>query len=116
MFCCGIFTKFIINYIEIKSDVFDIVKRIKSIDKKYFVVYNFVRKKFEVHYKRNKNDYELTIPYTSLDARAVEFVRKTRIENRKKLFEEIEKTNEQLEKNETKKTIENINRRIYESK
>lgn len=84
-------------YQVIKSDLFDIVKRIKSINPKYYVLYNQTRKKFEVHYRRNKNTYELTIPYDVLDARAVYFVQKTRIQNKKKLLEEIEKSNKKLQ-------------------
>ena len=103
-------------YQEIKSDVFDIAKRIKSIDKKYFVVFNRDKNKFEVHYKRNKNTYELTIPYKTLDARAVEFVRKTAVQNKEKIFDEIEKSNAKLEEQNTKNIIENVNRSIYESK
>ena len=101
---------------EIKSDVFEIAKRIKSIDKNYFVVLNKTKNRFEVHYKRNKNTYELTIPYKTLDARAVEFVRKTMVQNKQKIFDEIEKSNEKLEKQKTKNIIENISRSLYESK
>lgn len=101
-------------YQVIESDLFNISKRIKSIDKKYFVVFNKAKQKFEVHYKRNKNTYELTIPYETLDARAVEFVRKTRMQNKQKIFEEIEKSNAELEKRNTKRIIENANRRLYE--
>lgn len=102
-------------YKVISNDLFDISNRIKSIDNKYFVVYNIKRKKFEVHYARSKNTYELTIPFDSLDARAVEFVLKTRVQNQKKVLEEIEKSNEKLEKQNTKNIIENVNRRIYGS-
>ena len=93
----AIFHIFIMVYQVIKSDLFDIAKRIRRINSKYFVVYNLRRKKFEVHYKRSKNTYELTIPFDTLDARAVEFVQKTRMENQKKLIDEIEKNNQKLE-------------------
>ncbi|HAJ77703.1 MAG TPA: hypothetical protein DCO89_01365 [Clostridiales bacterium] len=86
-------------YQVIKSDVFDIVKRIKNINPKYFVLFNKTREKFEVHFKRNKNTYELTIPYDVLDARTIDFVQKTRIQNQKKLLEEIEKSNQKLQGN-----------------
>ena len=85
-------------YQVIKSDLFDISKRIHSIDPKYFVVYNRKRKKFEVHYTRAKNTYELTIPFDTLDARAVDFVLKTRIQNQQKILDEIEKNNQELER------------------
>ena len=102
-------------YITIKNDVFNIAKRLKSIDSKYILVYNTSRKKFEVHYKRAKNTYELTIPYDTLDARTISFVLKTRIQNKKKIFDEIEQTNKKLEEQNIKNLIEKIDRRIYES-
>lgn len=91
------FAIFIMIYQEIKSDLFNIVKRIKSINSKYFVLYNFKRKKYEVHFKRSKNTYELTIPFDTLDARAVNLVMKTKMENQKKLLEEIEESNKKLQ-------------------
>ena len=86
-------------YQEIKSDLFNIVKRIKGINPKYFVLYNHKKKKYEVHFKRSKSTYELTIPFDTLDARAVNFVMKTRMENQKKLLKEIEESNKKLQGN-----------------
>ena len=106
----AIFTVFIMIYQIIKSDLFNISNRIKQIDPKYFVVFNKKRKKFEVHYKRLKNTYELTIPYDNLDSRAIDFVQKTRIENRKKILEEIEKSNKLLEVENQRKRKENLRR------
>lgn len=103
------------NYQIIKNDIFNIANRLKSIDKNYFVVFNFSRNKFEVHYKRAKNTYELTVPYDALDARTIDFVLKTRIQNKQKIFEEIENSNKKLEQKNIKNLIEKIDRRIYES-
>jgi len=86
-------------YQEIKSDLFNIVKRIKGINPKYFVLYNHKKKKYEVHFKRSKSTYELTIPFDTLDSRAVNFVMKTRMENQKKLLKEIEESNKKLQGN-----------------
>lgn len=103
------------NYQIIKNDIFNIAKRLKSIDKKYFIVFNNDRNKYEVHYSRAKNTYELTIPYETLDARTINFVLKTRIQNKQKIFEEIENSNKKLEQQNIKNLIEKIDRRIYES-
>lgn len=104
-----------LKYIKINNDVFDVVNRIKQIDDKYFVLYNLARKKFEVHYQRAKNTYELTLPFDCLDARAVLHVQKTRIENQKKIYAEIKKENEKLEKEKQKKQIEFMERSVYGS-
>ena len=98
-FTYGNFAIFIMVYQVIKSDLFNIVKRIKAINPKYFVLYNISKNKFEVHYKRAKNTYELTIPYDKLDSRAVDFVLKTKIQNQKKLLKEIEESNKKLQGN-----------------
>ena len=103
------------NYQIIKNDIFNIARRLKFIDKKYFIVFNSDRNKYEVHYSRAKNTYELTIPYDTLDARTIDFVLKTRIQNKQKIFEEIENSNKKLEQQNIKNLIEKIDRRIYES-
>ena len=106
---------FELKYIKINNDVFDIVNRIKSVDSKYFVLFNLTTKKYEVHYQRAKNTYELTLPFDELDARAVLHVQKTRVENRKKIFAEIERQNQKLMEKEQKEKIEKIQRSIYAS-
>lgn len=80
----------------IKNDLFNICKRIKQIDKKYFIVLNKKTKKFEVHYKRNFSTLELVLPFDRLDKRTLDFVLKTRMEHKQKLIEEMEKNNQKL--------------------
>ena len=81
----------------VKNDLFNISRRIKQIDKNYFLMFNFKTKKFEVHYKRNKNTLEIILPFNVLDKRTLDLVRKTRVENREKLIEEMDKNNKELE-------------------
>lgn len=102
--------------IEIKNDVYFILSRLKEIDENYQIFYNTRRKVFEVHNKAQIADsYSLTVPYGVLDSRLIELVRKTRVENSKKLFEEIDKQNEQIEnknKKEIVKYAENIFKKL----
>ena len=102
--------------IEIKNDVYFILSRLKEIDENYQIFYNTRRKVFEVHNKAQIGDsYSLTVPYSVLDSRLIELVRKTRVENSKKLFEEIDKQNEQIEnknKKEIVKYAENIFKKL----
>lgn len=100
--------------IVIKSDLFDISNRIKSIDKKYYIVFNLQNGKYEVHYKRTKNTYELTLPFTELDARTIEYVQKTKIENQKKLIAEMENQNALLEAENVKKILKKAGE-VYDS-
>jgi len=79
----------------IKSDVFDICKRIKELDESYYIVYNFDRNRFEVHSNAQRgSSFCFVIPYEQLDARTIEHARRTNIARKDKLIEEIDKANE----------------------
>ena len=41
--------------IKILNDAFNISKRIKQIDRGYFICYNTLKKRFEVHNKKQKH-------------------------------------------------------------
>lgn len=94
-----------------ESNVFKIPERLKEIDKSYFVMYDNVSGKFEVHSTENKDNstYCLTLPFEELDCRTVEYVWETRAENAKKLWEEIKRNNEKLEIENAKKYADYIN-------
>ena len=98
----------------IENDLFDIVDRVKAIDEKYYIVRNFVKHRYELHYDRKQNTLELVIPFDKLDSRTVDLVLKTRIENRKKLLEEMDKQNKKLEQ-ENIKQIEFTIKEIQEN-
>lgn len=90
-------------YVVIEDTVYDIPRRLREIDPGYFLVLNRQRDKFEVHHIENRGGtYCLTVPYDELDDRLLEYVRKTRSENAKKLFEEMEKNNQRLEERKKK--------------
>lgn len=85
--------------VEIKNDVFNIVKRLKKIDVNYFVVFDFKKKKFELHHRgQGKSTYCLTFPFSQLDARAIRHTLVTSVKNSEKLFFEIENQNFKIEK------------------
>lgn len=63
----------------ITSDVFNISKRIKKIEKEYFIVWNVLREKWEVHSTANIGDsYCFTVPYDGLDERTLRYCHMTR--------------------------------------
>lgn len=87
--------------IEIKNDIFDICRRLKNIDSSYFILYDKIRGKYELHStEQYHNSYVLTIPYDRLDCRTIDFVYMTRRENSKRLIFEMEENNKKLEKRE----------------
>lgn len=100
---------------EIESDALDIVGRLKSIDRDYFVMFNPDRHKFEVHSHGQKNTYCLTVPYDALDERTITFVLKTRVQNSDKLFEEMERENLKWEKSVAKQVLSDLEEKFYDS-
>lgn len=84
--------------VVIKSDVFDIARRLKEIDSGYFIVYNTAKRRYEVHNDGQKgNTFCLVVPYDCLDARTVELVQRTRVSNMDCLIEELEADNKSME-------------------
>lgn len=95
--------------IRIDCDLFDIAKRIKEIDENYIIYFNPQKAKFELHRESyGKVGYELTFPFNSLDARAINYCLKTRIERKEDLLKEMEKENKRLERLEIEKSKKEI--------
>lgn len=88
------------NLVRIENDVFDIGARLKEIDGGYYPVYNLTKKRYEIHHERAKNSLQVVLPYDSLDARAIQKVYKTRIENAIEMIKNMDKQNEILRKKE----------------
>lgn len=83
--------------IKIRHDVYNISKRIKKIDKNYYIVYDTSRACFEVHYKGQVGgSYCLSLPYPELDARTLFLINKTKSKNITFLLEEIEENNKNI--------------------
>lgn len=83
--------------VAVENDLFSVADRIKSIDGRYRVFYNTERGKFEVR-SADDDSLQATIPYDRLDSRAVDYVRKTRIERMDEILAEIERENAVAEK------------------
>ena len=84
--------------IQINFDVYNISKRIKDIDRDYYVVYDTSKQKFEVHNsKQIGSTYCLTLPYCELDERSLDYVLKTQSTNVEEILEKIENDNKILE-------------------
>ena len=96
--------------IKIKHDVYNIANRIKVIDKNYYIVLNTSTMRYEVHHSGQVGgSYCLTLPYTTLDARALDFVNKTKTNNLNNLIKEIEKNNAMLERTEEASILNRFN-------
>lgn len=90
--------------IKIFNDVFDICQRIKEIDSNYYVVYNTIKNCYEIHNSRQYfSTFCISCP-EGLNAKVVDKLRKTRIENLNKVLKEMEEENLKKE-NDAKKLI-----------
>ncbi len=83
--------------ISVRNDLFSVADRIAAVDDRYRVFYNVGRRKFEVR-SAEDGSLQTTIPYDSLDSRAVDHVLKTRMHRIEELLEEIGRENEAAEK------------------
>ena len=100
-------------HFKIKGDLYNISKRIKKINKGYYVVFNTITKKFEVHNSFQMGpSYCLTLPYEELDERTLIYVHKTKSENIEKILEEIEKENKLKESAEKSKALSQVCERL----
>ena len=82
--------------IEITNDLFDIASRLRAINDDYRLYYNAQKRRYEVHSAKRQR-LQFIVPYDELDARTVEYARYSRVENAKRIFEDIEKHNSKLE-------------------
>lgn len=99
----------------IESDCLDIVQRIKTIDKDYFVEFNLQTGKFELHHAgQAKGTYCLTFPFDVLDERAYLHVLKTKVQNSDALFEEMERQNKLLEKRQINQILNDFKENLYD--
>lgn len=80
-------------YQTVKNDLFGIARRLKAIDKDYFVVYSYRKDRYEVHNKGNKGN-TFCFSAASLDERVITKARQTRRERVKELFFQIERDND----------------------
>ena len=99
----------------ITMDTFDIANRIKDIDVDYFIIFDTIKKVFEVHNNRQyDNTYCLTIPYKTLDERVLKYVNMTKSENIDKILEKIDNDNQVLENTDKNNMQKELDEKIEE--
>lgn len=100
--------------IKIVSDTFDICERIKKIDKYYYVVYDTIKKVYEVHNSRQiSNTFCITIG-KRLDMRALSKLMLSSISNLDKIISDMTKHNEKLEQENSRKVKDMVTWRAQE--
>ncbi|MCQ2555957.1 MAG: hypothetical protein MJ149_01340 [Clostridia bacterium] len=96
--------------IKICGDVYNISKRLKFIDKYYYVVYDTRSHKFEIHNSNQLgNSYCLALPYNQLDERTLNFVRETSSKNIEEILNKMDNLNKLKENADMRATLKNFN-------
>ena len=89
--------------VKIEKDLFSISDRLKEIDGRYELFRNTLAHRFEVYIEKA---LQFVVPFQRLDARTLEFARKTRVERREQIVREIDERNARLEKQKEKEILE----------
>lgn len=89
--------------IKIESDVFDIVDRIKEIDDGYFIVFDTVKNKFEIHNCYQNCSYCFTSKYDYLSVNTINEILTSLVCNIDNIVREIDKNNKIIEQSNDNK-------------
>lgn len=76
--------------IAVTGDVYNITGRLKEIDRDYFVMFNRLTQRFEVHVKGQWETLGCELPFEELDARALRYVRERHVSRMAEIQKEID--------------------------
>lgn len=103
------------NRIPVLDNVYDIPARLKSLSRSFFVMFNTLTQKFEIHSSDDPYDtFECALPFDELDARAIEYARKYSAARLEETAREVELHNERLEKSRYKEMLDKANYKTKE--
>ncbi len=91
--------------IKIENDVLDIVARLREIKSSYGVVFNTDTQLYEV---TDGGESVLHLPFDALDERTIKRVWYTRFENIENVIADIDKGNEELDKERIRKAQDEV--------
>lgn len=94
----------------VRDDLFDVARRVESIDGDYRIYFNGEALRYELHHARCRPTFQLNLG-DRLDARAIEKIYRTRVSQIERLTREIETHNARVDAEKQRK----IARRAMES-
>lgn len=102
--------------IPVTSNVYDIPARLKELNRDFFIMYNGINGKFEVHNSSLGFDtLECVLPFDELDARTISYVRERMNLEAEKLAREIEEYNERLVQKNKEEVVDKANYKMREA-
>jgi hypothetical protein len=81
--------------VPILTNVYNIPERLRELDEGYFVMMSRATGRFEIHHDGmgDVRSYQLTVPFMELDARTVDYVRRTHVEHINEIMQEAARQN-----------------------
>lgn len=92
--------------IEIESDVFDIVNRIKEIDDGYRILLNLKTGLLELHNINQRNTFCFNIKNNEISSKIIDDIFYSKVENIDNIMSDIDNNNSNIEKNNKNKTLD----------
>ena len=92
--------------IEIESDVFDIVNRIKEIDDGYRILLNLKTGLLELHNINQRNTFCFNIKNNEISSKIIDDIFYSKVENIDNIMSDIDNNNSDIEKNNKNKTLD----------
>ena len=95
----------------ISGNCFDIPFRVRELDEDYRLYYNAKNNVIELHNLRHNPTFQLVLPYSQLDARTVEYIRRTRVDKILDEIKGIDEFNQNLENKIFNRTFDEIHKK-----
>lgn len=92
----------------ISTNCYNIPERVRELDDDYRLYYNARKNVIELHNLRHKPSFQLVLPYKQLDARIIEYIRRTRVDRIIDEIKEIDEYNNILENKLINQTLDEM--------
>ncbi len=92
----------------ISTNCYNIPERVRELDDDYRLYYNVRRNVIELHNLRHNPTFQLVLPYSQLDTRTIEYIRRTRVDKIINEIKEIDEYNNNLENKLINQTLDEI--------
>ncbi len=92
----------------ISTNCYNIPERVRELDDDYRLYYNVRRNVIELHNLRHIPTFQLVLPYSQLDTRTIEYIRRTRVDKIINEIKEIDEYNNNLENKLINQTLDEI--------
>lgn len=102
--------------IPVTDNVYDIPVRLKALNRDFFVMFNTLQQKYEIHCASQIGDtLACTLPYDELDARAVTYAREYAAERLEQIAREVDAYNKKMLRDAERDMLDKANYKMRET-